>query len=212
MCEPVTLAMGGMAVAGAGMNIYSQFQARDAHNSVEEYRRLEQENVIEENRRRATHDYLTSTRLELEAQSQEHDAVAMKTHDLNQQSRLSVATGMASAAERGVAGRTVDQIAQDFDFMANEETGRLKMNQQLADRQHAENNRAAGTEFYNRVTAVKPYVKTPAKQIDFFGPIFQAGAQTLNTGVATGAFKGLGSAAPAAKATNPYAGFPSVGV
>ena len=64
MCEPVTLAMGGMAVAGAGMNIYGQFQARDQHNAVEEYRRIEQENVIEENRRRATHDYITHTRLE----------------------------------------------------------------------------------------------------------------------------------------------------
>lgn len=182
-CEPVTLAMAGMGVAQAGMNIYGQFQARDAHNATEEYRRLEQENVIEENRRRATKDYLTSVRLEQTQQQQETESVAQKSFDVFQQATRSVATGMASAAERGVAGRTVDQIAADFDFMANEETGRLKENQKLSDLQHVENIRSYGTEYSNRIAAVKPYVKTPAKPIDFFGPIFQAGAQTLNTGV-----------------------------
>ncbi len=215
MCEPVSLTMGAMAFAGAGMNIYGQFQARDQHNKVEEFRRLEQENVIEENRRRATHDYLTQTRIEQTQQQQEVESVAQKSVDIQQQASRSIATGMASAAERGVAGRTVDQIAQDFDFMANEETGRLRENQKLANMQHGENIRSYGTEYSNRIAAVKPYIKTPAKQIDWFGPIFQAGAQTLSTGVATGAFKGMsagGSGFGAAKPANPYAGFPSVGV
>lgn len=183
MCEPVTLTMAGMGVAQAGMNIYGQFQARDQHNSIEEYRRLEQENVIEENRRRATHDYITNVRLEQQQEDQEKAALAQKVVDIQMQADRSIATGMASAAERGVAGRTVDQIAADFDFMANEETGRLKENQKLADLQHGENIQSLGTEYSNRITAVKPYVKRPANQIDFFGPIFQAGAQTLNTGV-----------------------------
>ncbi|MDK2744309.1 MAG: hypothetical protein NDI90_15485 [Nitrospira sp. BO4] len=218
MCEPITMAMGGMAVAQAGMGIYSQFQARDQHNSTEEYRRLEQENVIEENRRRATHDYITSTRLEQQQEDQEKAALAQKAVDLQMQADRSIATGMASAAERGVAGRTVDQIAADFDFMANEETGRLKENQKLANLQHNENIRSFGTTYSNRIAAVKPYIKTPAKQIDFFGPIFQAGAQTLGTAakMPDGSFKGVGYGAQASGAPNPgarpYAGFPSVGI
>lgn len=211
MCEPVTLAMGGMAAAGAATNIYGQFQAQGQHNAVEESRRLAQEDVIEENRRRATHDYITSTRLEREQQSQEEASVSQKSVDIQRQADSSIATGMASAAERGVAGRTVDQIAQDFDFMANEETGRLRENQKLANRQHSENIRSYGTEFSNRISAVKPYIKTPAKQIDFFGPIFQAGAQTLNTAAAmpSGSLRGPGWAAQASGQRNPGTQFPS---
>jgi hypothetical protein len=212
-CEPVsmTLAMGGMAAMQAGTSIYGQFQARDAHNATEEYRRLEQENVIEENRRRATHDYITSTRLEREQQSQEEAAVAQQVVDISRQTDRTIATGMASAAERGIAGRTVDQIAQDFDFMANEETGRLKENQKLANQQHGEQIRSLGTEWTNRVTAVKPYVKTPAKPIDWFGPVFQVGAQTLNFAGAmpAGSLKGPGFGAQASGAPNPGTRFPS---
>ncbi len=135
MCEPVSLSMAAMGVAQAGMNIYGQFQARDVHNQTEEYRRLEQENTIEENRRRTTHDYITNVRLEQQQQDQEKASLAQKVVDVQMQADRSIATGMASAAERGVAGRTVDQIVADFDFLANEESGRLKENQE--DRQPA---------------------------------------------------------------------------
>lgn len=178
-CEPVTIGMGVMAAGSAAMSIAGQFQARDAHNQSEEARRIATENAIEENRRRATHDYLTSTRLEREQQAQEEAALVQKKVDVFREADRTIATALASAAERNVAGRTVDMIAADFEFMANEETGRLRENQKLANQQHAENIRAAGTEWQNRVTSIKPYVKTPAQRINFFGPIFQAGAQTL---------------------------------
>lgn len=180
-CEPVTLTMAAMGAASAGMSIAGQVQARGTHNSVEEHRRQTQEEAIEENRRRATHDYITNVRLEQQQQYQEQEAVRQKAMDIERQGDSSIATGMASAAERGVAGRTVNQIAADFEWMSNEETGRLKHNQHLSNLQHNENIRAFGTEYSNRVSSMKPYIKTPAKQIDFFGPVFQAGAQTLGT-------------------------------
>ncbi|MBX3301584.1 MAG: hypothetical protein KF693_05150 [Nitrospira sp.] len=173
-----------MAGASAAMSIKGQMDAASQFNATEEHRRLEQENVIEENRRRSTHDYLTHVRQEQMQQQQEFEMVAQKSVDIQRQADRSIATGMASAAERGVAGRTVDQIAADFDFMANEETGRLKENQKLANQQHSENIRSFGTTYSNRIADVKPYIKTPAKQVDFFGPIFQAGAQTLQTDLA----------------------------
>jgi hypothetical protein len=187
----MTIAMGTMAAGSAAMSIAGQFQAAGAHNSSEEARRIANQNAMDENRRRATHDYLTQTRLEREQQAQEVASVAQKSFDVRREATRSVGTALASAAERGVAGRTVDMIAADFDFMADEETGRLRANQKLANRQHDENIRASGTEWQNRVTSIQPYQKTPAKPIDFFGPVFQAGAQTLQTGVSTGAFKGL---------------------
>lgn len=205
-CDPFSLAVAsvGMSAGQAGMDIYGQFVARDTHNVQEEARRIEQQNAIDENRRRATHDYLTNTRLERLQQQQEVESVAQKTFDIGRESDRSVATSIASAAERGIAGRTVDQIASDFDFMANEETGRLNENQRRANLQHDENLRAAGTEWQNRVTSIKPYIKQPAKPIDFFGPIFKAGSEALQT-IGTGALTGPGFGAQASGQPNPGA-------
>jgi hypothetical protein len=188
MCEPVTI-MGGLAAAGAATSIMGQMQAHKAGESVEEARRIEQENMIAENRRRTTNDYLTQTRLERDQQSQEEAAVAMKGADIAKETRRTVATGTASAAERGVSGRTIDDIAADYDFQANEETGRLKQNQADANRQHEEAIKGYGTQYSNRIADVRPYVKQPVKPVDYFGPIFGAASQTLGTGVASGAFK-----------------------
>lgn len=204
-CEPVTITMAAMGAAQAGMTIASQYQARDTHNSVEEHRRQQQEVAIEENRRRATHDYITSVRLEQQQAYQEQEAVRQKSMDIERQGDASVATGMASAAERGVAGRTVNQIATDFDFMANEETGRLQENQKIANLQHNENIRAYGSEYSNRVSSLKPYVKTPAAPVDFFGPVFRAGAQTLGTATDMAKIHGSFSNAFGSVATTPKA-------
>lgn len=205
-CDPFTLAAAsmGMSAGQAGMDIYGQFVQRDTHKAQEEARRIETENAIEENRRRATHDYLTATRLERTQEAQEHASLAQKKMDVFRQTDATIATSIASAAERNVAGRTVDMIASDFEFMADEETGRLKQNQKLADRQHTENIRAQGTEWQNRVTSIKPYIKTPAPQIDFFGPVFKAVGQGIQT-IGTGALTGSGFGAQASNMPNPGA-------
>ncbi|HWV46785.1 MAG TPA: hypothetical protein VN039_12345 [Nitrospira sp.] len=178
------LAMAGLSAAQAGASIYGQTQAQKQFNATESMRQQQQEVLIEENRRRATYDFLNSVRLEQTQQSQEEAAVAQKSMDVERQATASIATGEASAAERGVAGRSVDQIAQDFDFMANEESGRLQLNQKISNQQHAENIRSFGNDWSNRVASVKPYIPTPAKPIDYFGPVFQAGAQVLSTDMA----------------------------
>ena len=178
-CEPVTLAMGGMAAAGAATQIMGQVQGNKMARSVEEAKRLEQENVINETRRRATDDYLNQTRLEQEQQSQEEEALSQKTMDVNRQTQRTTATGTASAAERNVAGRTIEAITSDYEFQANEETGRLKQSQALANLQHTENIRGYKTQYTNRVTDARPYVPRPIAPVDYFGPIFGAGTQVL---------------------------------
>ena len=206
-CEPVTISMGVMAAASAAMAIKGQSDARKVAKGTEEARRIEQENVITENRRRATDDYLNSTRLEADQQSQEEAAVALKSSDVMRETRRSVATGNASAAERGVAGRTINDIAADFDFMSNEETGRLKQNQALANQQHQESVRGYKTQFSNRVADVKPYVPKSIAPVDYFGPIFQAGSQTLGAAARPGAIAdmkhNLGGSTPTPKASSP---------
>jgi hypothetical protein len=189
MCEPVTITMGVMAAAGAATSIMGQQQAKKQAESVEEARRIEQENVITENRRRATDDYLNTTRMERDQQSQEEAAVALKSGDVMKETKRSVATATASAAERGVAGRTIEDLAADYDFQANEETGRLKENQKLSNQSHSENIRGMGTNYSNRIADVRPYIKAPVKPVDYFGPIFGAGSQALSGHVAVEAAK-----------------------
>ena len=165
------------AVGGAAMGIMGSSAANKNAKAVEEARRIEQENMIQETRRRATGDYLDQTRMEREQQAQEEAAVAVKGMDITKETNRSVATGTASAAERGVAGRTIDAINADYEFMANEETGRIKANQAAANRQHDEVIRGMGTQFENRVADVRPYVKKAVAPVDYFGPVFAAAGQ-----------------------------------
>jgi hypothetical protein len=165
------------AVGGATMGIIGGQQANAAAKATEEARRIEQENMIQETRRRATSDYLDQTRMEREQQAQEEAAVAVKGMDIQKETNRSIATGTASAAERGVAGRTIDQINADYEFMANEETGRIKQNQAAANRQHAEVIRGLGTQFENRVADARPYVKRAVAPVDYFSPVFAAAGQ-----------------------------------
>ncbi len=199
-CEPVTVSMGVMAAAGAAASIQGQRQAQKMAKGTEEARRLEQENVITENRRRSTDDYLNQTRLTMEQQAQEEASVAVKSGDVMRETRRSVATGTASAAERGVAGRTIEQIASDYDFQANEETGRLKQNQALANQQHQESLRGLKTQFNNRITDVKPYIPKQQAPVDYAGPLLGAAGTMLNFGVKTDSFKSLMVKTPAAPA------------
>ena len=165
------------AVGGGVMGVLGSKAANKNAEQVEEARRIEQENMIMETRRRATGDYLDQTRMERELQSQEEAAVALKGADIAKETDRSVATATASSAERGVAGRTIDQINADYEFMENEEVGRIKANQAMANRQHAEVIRGYGTQFENRVADVRPYVKRAVAPVDYFGPAFQAVGQ-----------------------------------
>ncbi len=160
------------AVGGGAMGVMGSMAANKNAKQVEEARRIEQENMITETRRRATSDYLDQTRMEREQQAQEEAAVALKGQDVAKETNRSIATGTASAAERGVAGRSIDQINADYEFMANEEVGRLKMNQAAANRQHDEAARGYGTQFENRVADVRPYVKKAVAPVDYFSPVF----------------------------------------
>lgn len=182
ICYPLVI-MGAMAAASAAAQIAAQQQAQAQGAAAEDAQRIESENAIEINRRRATGDYLTQTRLEETARMQEEESLAEKSSDVFRQANKTKGTGAASAAERGIAGRTVDQIAQEYDFAANLETGRLRENQKLANAQHNENIAANGTEYTNRVTSIQPYNMQPQKPVDYFGPVFGAASQLVQTDV-----------------------------
>lgn len=190
MCEPVSIALAVTAaasLAGAGMSIAGQNTARQMAKGQEEQKRLAQEQAILENRSRATKDYLRQVRLENTQARQETIAMREEGQDVRNQALAASGTAVASAAERGVAGRSLDMILSDYEFQQNKEIGRMRMNQTMKDQQHTENIGGFQDQFEYRVTAMKPYVPRPQAPVDYFGPIFgavsQIGGATMGSGL-----------------------------
>jgi len=104
--------------------------------------------------------------------------------DVSRQADAATGTAIASAAERGVAGRSVDQVVSDYQYQENLEIGRLRQNQDMRNVQHSENIAGYQDEFTQRVSAVKPYMPRPQAPVDYFGPIFGIGKDAASTGMA----------------------------
>ena len=188
-CEPVSLTMAGIAVAGAGASIMGQTQQHSAANQVESQKAAAVNEQITENRRRATEDYIVSVRDEQLVQSQEMQSLAEKKNDLSKKERHAMGSVRVAAAESGVAGNSLAAIENDYRMQMDQAAGRLGINQDNANYAHSRNIEAMGVQYRNRSTAVQPYQKQPVKPVDYFGPIFGAAGAGMNAGVATGAFK-----------------------
>lgn len=176
MCEPVSITMGVLAVGGAVASIAGQNQQRQMAKGFENQKKNAQDDLIMENRKRATHDYLRQVRLEQSQETQENQALAETSQDIRRDTATAKATGIASAAERGVGGNSVEMLISDYEFQQGQEIGRLRMNQEQKDAQHRENIGGFQDQFDQRVTAVQPYVPRAQAPVDYFGPIFQAGS------------------------------------
>ena len=174
MCEPVSIAVGAMAVGGAVSSIVGQNTSRQMAKHQEDEKRHAQDTVILENRMRATKDYLRNVRLEQLKQTQEGEQVSEQSQDTVKQMQGAKGSAVASAAERGVTGNNVDTIISDYEFQQNQEVGRLRQNQSMKNQQHTEEIAGMKDTFDYRVTAEKPYVPKVQPPVDYFGPIFGA--------------------------------------
>ena len=171
MCEPVSITMATVAVAGAAASIAAQNQARQVAKGNENAHKNAVDDQIIENRRRATHDYLREVRLEQLQSTQETEALTEKSNDIAHNVAEAKGTTVAGAAERGVSGNSLDSILSDFDFQQNQEVGRLRINQGMKDQQHVENIGGYNDEYNARVTGVKPYIPRTQPPVDYFTPI-----------------------------------------
>lgn len=174
-----------MAVAGATTKIIGDKQANDTGKQTEKMASLVRNNQIDENRRRATADYLQSTSDENAKMGQEHQSLAEKKNDNTQTLRAANASAEVAAAEGNVAGHNLDAIHSDYQHQLDVTNGRLSTNQEWADYQHTRNNQGQVNVFSNRAASIQPYQEAVQKPVDYFGPIFGAGAQAGNAAVAT---------------------------
>lgn len=180
-CEPVSIALGVMAVGGAATSIIGQNTARQAAKGQENQKRIAQEDLMKENKRRATYDYLLQSRQENLKQAQEQMALGVKVQDVNNKTGETIGTARSSAAERGIAGSTLEQIIEDYHFQQDAQTGQLRANQGMADVQHAESVRSYGEGYSRDVADVRPYQMKVQPPVDYFGPIFGAGQSIAGT-------------------------------
>lgn len=184
------------AVAGAAMGVMGSVANNKNAKKTEEARRIARDQQIAENRRRATNDYLNQVRLEQTAQAQENVALAERTTDIARQRDNTVGTAVASAAERGVDGRTVDQIVQDYHFQSDQESGRLRINQKGRDQQHWTNIQNQDRQYYNRITGTPTYAQQPVAPVDYFGPALSLAGNLGKAGMAAGIGKNADGSAP----------------
>jgi hypothetical protein len=193
-CEPTSLTLASLAIAGAGAgaSIAGQSQANSAANQVEQQKANAVDEQIKENRRRATSDYIAKVQDEQLQQVQEQQRLAEQELDLSKRERHASSQATVAAAESGVAGQSLAAIQADYRLQMDQAAARLGVNQDQANYQHTRNIQAYGVEYNNRATSIQPYQKQPVKPVDYFGPIFGAVGQGLNTGVNTQAFVGSG--------------------
>lgn len=160
------------AVAGGVMGGISANNARQVAKGNENARRNAQDDLIIQDRARATHDYLREVRLEQLQATQEQEALTERANDIAHTVADAKSTTLASAAERGVAGRSLDSILADFDFQQNQEVGRLRINQSMKDQQHVENTGGYADQFTARATSEQRYIPKTQPATDYFMPIF----------------------------------------
>lgn len=175
MCDPVTIGASvamGASVAGGVTNIIGQNTNRQMAKGVENQKRLAQEDAITLNRQRATEDYLRQVHGERLQEAQQHEAVNEKSGDITRQADATAATAVASAAERGVGGRSITQIVNDYHFQSGLEINRIRTNQSWNDTQHEANIAGYRDQRAQRIADMKPYMMQPQAPVDYFGPIF----------------------------------------
>ena len=194
--------MAAATTASAVTGLVGANTARQAAKGAENAKKNAQDDLIMENRKRATKDYLREVRLEQLTQQQETEVLAEKSFDVAKNTIDAKGQTEASAAERGVGGRSLDMVLADFDFQQNQEVGRMRINQEKANAQHGENIETYKDQFTERASAIKPYVPRVQPPVDYFGPIFGALAGNASASMA----KGLGAGptgAPAAPTAAP---------
>lgn len=176
MCEPVSITMAVIAVAGAAASISAQQQAQSAAKKQQMNLSQAHENANIENRRRVTQDYFEDVRLQRKAQGQERTATRENIGQIAEQSSITKATAGAHAAERNVAGATLEQINDDYTAQEERAIGRQRLQQKWRDEQRDETLKNSGRMYTNSIADIKPFMPTPIAPVDYVGPILQ-GAQ-----------------------------------
>lgn len=175
------------AVGGAAMGLFGSITGNRAAKDYEAAKQKAIDQQIQANRKRATDDYLAQVHAEQTQEDQQHMEVAQKNQDLSQAAMGAESTAVASAAERGVGGRSVAAIVADYNMQATTEAGRNELNQQWADIQHNQNLSADYRTYVQRASSIQPYMKTPVTPVDYFSPAFSLAGNVGKIAMSSGA-------------------------
>jgi hypothetical protein len=178
--------------ASAAMSIVGQQQQK---KSTEQYQqKLTDANVqqMQENRDMATKAYLDQATAAHTQLAETREATAAANFDESRKANEARGSALASAAEAGVYGVSLDALLGDFHrheamFSARNETNLLFKQQQTA-------KQVSGyyTEAKARTAGVRPIQLGPVKPVDYVGPmlsVVQAGAN-MGMNIQSGANRG----------------------
>ncbi len=172
MCEPTTLLAVTLAVsaASAGLSIHGQEQQRKAQNEYQNLLTQANDEQMRQNRDLATRAYLDQANAEHANLAQTRESLATQNFDHQREGAKARGAVLAAAAEGGVAGLSLESILGDFHrqenlFLAKNEQNLLFKEQSVRSNVLNYKNQAEG-----RIAQVKPYIPSPIKPVDYYGP------------------------------------------
>lgn len=177
MCVPLLAAAAIVSVvasaASAGLSVYGQQQQRKVQ--VEYQNRFMDANAqqMQENRDLATRAYLDQASAAHTQLSETREATAAANFDKSRQGAEARGATLASAAEAGVYGVSLDGLLADFH--RQEDMFRTRNEQNLVFKQQATASQVRGyhSEATSRTNQIKPYLPGPIAPVDYVGPALQ---------------------------------------
>lgn len=188
MCEPISLAMGAMAlssVGGAALSIKGQENQRKSAVAYQNLQVQANDRQMKENRELSTKAYLDQANAANLNLAQTREATAASNQDQRTKGAEARSATMVAAAEGGVNGLSLHALLDDFhrqeDMMiTRNEQNLVFKQQQTATQTEGFRDTAAG-----RIAQIRPFIPGPIAPVDYFTPalsiVGSAGESYLKT-------------------------------
>jgi hypothetical protein len=188
MCDvisPTVLLVTALAVsaASAGLSVYGQQQQQKAQVSYQARLQEANQKQMEQNRDLATRAYLDQANAAHAQLAQSRESAAAANFDQHRETLQAKGAAIASSAEAGVYGGSLDALLTDFGrheaMFANRNATNLIYKQQ----QTAAQVKGYHTEATGRSAGIQPYQPSPVAPVDYFGPALQVVQSGANSGL-----------------------------
>jgi hypothetical protein len=185
MCDPVSLSVAVIAVsvASAGLSVYGQQQQQKAQVAYQNKLQAANQQQMEQNRDLATRAYLDQANAANAQLAQSREAAAVSNFDASRETLQARGAAIASAAEAGVYGGSLDALLSDFGRHEGMFASRNEANLIYKQQQTAAQVKGYHTEATGRTAGIQPYQPAPVAPVDYFGPALQVVQTGLNTGL-----------------------------
>jgi hypothetical protein len=172
-----------VSAASAGLSVYGQQQQQKAQVKYQNSLQEANQKQMEQNRDLATRAYLDQASAANNQLAQSREAAAAANFDQSRETLQARGAAIASAAEAGVYGGSLDALLSDFGRHEGMFASRNEANLIYKQQQTAAQIKGYHTEATGRAAGIQPYQPSPVAPVDYFGPALQVVQTGVNTGL-----------------------------